>query len=473
MFGPAVERRVCASVLDVACGAALRGTPDARLHAILHIAGSKHEGRMERGSSAFVCQVRKTRPAKRQKTAQVAQDCEMQGGSSSLASSAGAPASSASSRACSSLCVGGVQTTLTSAVHQFIVQNRLEGRLPLLAFSMLNSQNLHKPCSLAFDQEGSLLIADCLNNRVVVANLVLGSGGHKTALAVQCNVEKSRGLHYPQPTSVVTHNAVGTYVITRNGLVSCVADRTNQQGVPNSDEVEESQHSSPGSQQHLSAAVRLIAFDAVRDSVAIIQEQVKEGAIRVQKVSAALTSLGRPLDVPSSRQYTLQITSREGVVRTTKLGYIPGGLAFDETSGNVLVSKRQDECVTVGTTCYATTSRGNDVRNKCFFNLKNQYPSPVSVHRVSFKGPVQPAASMLVCTVRLYMSVCLSLCPSVCLSVCLSVFLSIVSIYLTIYLSHELSCLLDASSRVCLSQYIRRCCLCRATPVRGRGSNAV
>jgi len=136
----------------------------------------------EQSGSANVCQPGEKRPAKRQKTTRTAEDNEMRGGlfafptSSSSASSSGAGVWSASCNA-SSPCppppppppppVSSVQARLDRLLASFVAQNHLEGRLPLLCFSMLQSQNFLKPCSVAFDEEGSLLVADCLNNRVV------------------------------------------------------------------------------------------------------------------------------------------------------------------------------------------------------------------------------------------------------------------------------------------------------------------
>ena len=80
-----------------------------------------------------------------------------------------------------------------------------------------------------------------------------------------------------------------------------------------------------------------------------------------------------------------------------ELDYMPGGLAFDETTGNVLVSKREDECETVRATVRIGDASTNNVRNKCYFNIVNSYESAVSVQRVAFKGPVQPSVMMRVC----------------------------------------------------------------------------
>jgi hypothetical protein len=137
---------------------------------------------LELSGGANDCQTLEKRPAKRQKTTKTAEDNEMRGGllafrtSSASASSAGAEAWSASSNASSPSCsspppphppASSVQARLDRLLASFVAQNRLEGRLPLLCFSMLQSHNFLKPCSVAFDQDGSLLIADCLNNRVV------------------------------------------------------------------------------------------------------------------------------------------------------------------------------------------------------------------------------------------------------------------------------------------------------------------
>jgi hypothetical protein len=95
-------------------------------------------------------------------------------------------------------------------------------------------------------------------------------------------------------------------------------------------------------------------------------------------------------------RYCLQIISQRHPLAQRELDYMPGGLAFDETTGNVLVSKREDECETVHAAVRAGNG-SNDVFNKCFFNIANSYESAVSVHRVAFKGPVQPDAKMRVC----------------------------------------------------------------------------
>jgi hypothetical protein len=134
----------------------------------------------EQSGSANVCQPGEKRPAKRQKTTKTAEDNEMRGGllafrtSSSSASSSGAGFWSASCNASSPPSppphpppVSSVQARLDRLLASFVAQNLLEGRLPLLCFSMLQSKNFLKPCSVAFDEEGSLLVADCLKNRVV------------------------------------------------------------------------------------------------------------------------------------------------------------------------------------------------------------------------------------------------------------------------------------------------------------------
>jgi hypothetical protein len=137
----------------------------------------------------------------------------------------------------------------------------------------------------------------------------------------------------------------------------------------------------------------LMAFDAVRDSVAIIQKpDLSSHTIR----SMPIRPQSRHVTKSGDFRYCLQIISQRLPFAEKELDYMPGGLAFDETTGNVLVSKREDECETV----YATVRTGgaaNHVQNKCFFNIDNSYESAVSVHRVAYKGPVQPSMMMRVC----------------------------------------------------------------------------
>ena len=101
-------------------------------------------------------------------------------------------------------------------------------------------------------------------------------------------------------------------------------------------------------------------------------------------------------------RHCLQIRSQRHPFAQRELDYVPGGLAFDETTGNVLVSKREDECETVhaqycGPLLRTKSFLPNNVRNKCYFNIINYYESAVSVQRVAFKGPVQPSVMMRVC----------------------------------------------------------------------------
>ena len=108
---------------------------------------------------------------------------------------------------------------LKAIVLRFVSQHGLQGRIPLLCIT-----GLHKPSSVAFDAQGRLLIADCLNNRVEMCCLVpvvRDEADAGAGLAMSDKHTLLRGVW--TPTSLATNNTEGMLaVMTRfHGLITC------------------------------------------------------------------------------------------------------------------------------------------------------------------------------------------------------------------------------------------------------------
>ena len=100
-----------------------------------------------------------------------------------------------------------------------------------------------------------------------------GSGGHRATLQVHFDSRKS--CDFPRvlaPTSLATNNYVGCFVINRQGDVITVPCGSAQNGVPASQECQVDECSEAAVGSRISSKPLLMAFDAVRDSVAIIQK---------------------------------------------------------------------------------------------------------------------------------------------------------------------------------------------------------
>lgn len=82
--------------------------------------------------------------------------------------------------------IGKFEKADKEVLAKFVLGAQLQGRLPILTIGAPRAA-FSKPCDVAFDKRGSLLIADCLNDRIEVFDLELGdvaravSGGASTS----------------------------------------------------------------------------------------------------------------------------------------------------------------------------------------------------------------------------------------------------------------------------------------------------
>ena len=273
-------------------------------------------------------------------------------------------------------------------VLRFVAQHGLQGRIPLLCIA-----GLHKPSSVAFDAQGRLLIADCLNNRVEMCSLVPTVRDEADVGAVLAMSGKHTVLRgVPTPISLAINNAARMLTImTRfDGVMSCRL-AGNQLETTKAQRVVAAQRPR-NSGVDPDCLPTLMSFDASRDAVAVILKEVE-----------VLRALSRKTTTYHLTKYHLQITDGDNHVRRVTLDYIPGGLAFDTRTGNVIVTKRSDSCATLTTSCSFTNTPANDAMKllqKCRFNIDNNSQFTISVLSMNFRGLQQPA-SMLVCTVRI------------------------------------------------------------------------
>jgi len=145
-----------------------------------------------------------------------------------------ADSSSATQQGCSSMSASSASTipvvavswqmndAMEAVVQKFITSNRLEGRIPLVCVEQLGTRPFNKPSAVAFDDDGALLIADCLNDCIQVCTLARETREHRLGRYYVATRDACKTARCPKvltPTSLVVMPGGVTAVMTRVGVV--------------------------------------------------------------------------------------------------------------------------------------------------------------------------------------------------------------------------------------------------------------
>jgi hypothetical protein len=268
---------------------------------------------------------------------------------------------------------------VSTAVLTFISKHGLKGRFPVLCIGNYRNTAFMKPSGVAFGLDRSILVADCLNDRIAIFKMLPSSkmGGQQ----ITPSMEWEYAAMEQAQTSVLTPINVSvcpdtgmTAMITRKRLfLAKMQDLlTNNphysqcRGVAMRSEEREGREKVP----------IMMAFDPARDTTAFV--------VKVETDSHESTHAGQ------ASAYHLHMTQADcGKHVEVVLGFVPGGVAFDP-NGNVIVTTKSDGYKVMRDIldeCWMKTAEVKTAevmgRNSTF-DLTNTSQFTVAIHRLSF-----------------------------------------------------------------------------------------
>ncbi|MGB1596618.1 MAG: hypothetical protein ACPIOQ_27915, partial [Promethearchaeia archaeon] len=223
-----------------------------------------------------------------------------------------------------------------SVMSRFIHKHGLTGRIPLLTFSG-GTKRFARPTDVDFAADGSLLVADCLNNCIQAFAI---QGG----LACRQSSVPSRFPKMLNPTHVRVHPNIGMVVVaTRQGpFCTFLDDDVHDQSTLPSQKAAPDVLPLKSTTVHVAAPDStsqpvMIAFDPNSDALAVVTMT----KVPVQSLHCWRSATGKSAETCGYRKTYEMRVSRQSHTETVELCFTPGGLAFDP-KGCVIVTKKSD-----------------------------------------------------------------------------------------------------------------------------------
>ena len=227
--------------------------------------------------------------------------------------------------------------TAGSVMSRFIHKHGLTGRIPLLTFSGGTNRRFARPTDVDFAADGSLLVADCLNNCIQAFAIQVGLACRQSSIP----------SHFPKmlnPTHVRVHPNIGMVVVaTRQGpFCTFLDDDMHDQSTLPSQKAAPDVLPLKSTTAHVAAPDStsqpvMIAFDPNSEALAVVTMT----KVPVQSLHCWRSATGQSAETCGYRKTYEMRFSRQSHTETVELGFTPGGLAFDP-KGCVIVTKKSD-----------------------------------------------------------------------------------------------------------------------------------